>query len=213
MIIQAAPYFQRRFAANATILRYFQASYLVFFATTMFLTTVYLNSQRQQPLYTQRLWKALCGYVVVASLLMLSAFETFHVRAELYYPFTLIMVVMTGMANGLSQNAAFAFAAGFGRTEYAPAVMTGEALAGFIPSSIGKSIVPPAICKSLMTSRNHLSTRLSHRIFRCRRHREFPGVLLDNRILLLGSSSRSRILGGTGFPNSPQRSAATIQSL
>lgn len=136
MIIQAAPYFQRRFAANATILRYFQASYLVFFATTMFLTTVYLNRQREQPMYTQRLWRALCGYVAVATLLMLSAFEMLDVRAEIYYPFTLIMVVMTGMANGLSQNAAFAFAAGFGRTEYAPAVMTGEALAGFIPSSI-----------------------------------------------------------------------------
>ncbi|PVH83763.1 hypothetical protein DL98DRAFT_512924 [Cadophora sp. DSE1049] len=136
MIIQAAPYFQRRFAANATILRYFQASYLVFFATTMFLTTVHLNRQREQPMYTHRLWRALCGYVAVATLLMLSAFEMLHVRAEIYYPFTLVMVVMTGMANGLSQNAAFAFAAGFGRTEYAPAVMTGEALAGFIPSSI-----------------------------------------------------------------------------
>ncbi|KAK0100805.1 hypothetical protein ONS95_007252 [Cadophora gregata] len=136
MIIQAAPYFQRRFAENATILRYFQASYLVFFATTMFLTTVYLNRQREQPIYTHRLRRALCGYVAVATLLMISAFEVFHVKAEIYYPFTLVMVVMTGMANGLSQNAAFAFAAGFGRTEYAPAVMTGEALAGFIPSSI-----------------------------------------------------------------------------
>lgn len=137
MIIQAAPYFQRRFAANAAILRYFQASYLVFFATTMFLTTIYLNRQREQPMYTHRLWRALCGYVAVATLLMVSAIDMFYVRAEFYYPFTLIMVVMTGMANGLSQNAAFAFAAGFGRTEYAPAVMTGEALAGFIPSSIG----------------------------------------------------------------------------
>ncbi|KAG4417902.1 hypothetical protein IFR04_008956 [Cadophora malorum] len=136
MIIQAAPYFQRRFAANAAILRYFQASYLVFFATTMFLTTIYLNRQREQPMYTHRLWRALCGYVAVATLLMVSAIDMFYVRAEFYYPFTLIMVVMTGMANGLSQNAAFAFAAGFGRTEYAPAVMTGEALAGFIPSSI-----------------------------------------------------------------------------
>ncbi|KAH9220774.1 nucleoside transporter-domain-containing protein [Leptodontidium sp. 2 PMI_412] len=136
MIIQAAPYFQRRFAANATILRYFQASFLVFFATTMFLTTVYLNRQREQPMYTHRLKRALCGYVAVASLLMLSAVELVNVRAEIYYPFTLVMVVMTGVANGLSQNAAFAFAAGFGRTEYAPAVMTGEALAGFIPSSI-----------------------------------------------------------------------------
>lgn len=137
MILQAVPYFQRRFAANATILRYFQASYLLFFATTMFLTTIYLSKRQEQPSYTGRLKTSLCTYIAVAGLLMLSTIESFNTRAEVYFPFTLVMVVVTAVANGLSQNAAFAFAAGFGRTEYAPAIMTGEALAGLLPSTIG----------------------------------------------------------------------------
>jgi equilibrative nucleoside transporter 1/2/3 len=70
---------------------------------------------------------------------MLSTIAKYHVRAEIYFWFTLAMVVATAVANGLSQNAAFAFAAGFGRTEYAPAIMTGEALAGLLPSVIGTS--------------------------------------------------------------------------
>jgi solute carrier family 29 (equilibrative nucleoside transporter), member 1/2/3 len=139
MILQAAPYFQQRFGTNATILQYFQASNLLVFAITMSITTVVLNARQvqQQHAYTFRLKGALCAYVAVAALLMLSTIGRFHLRAEIYFPFTLVMVVVTAVANGLSQNAAFAFAAGFGRTEYAPAIMTGEALAGLLPSTIG----------------------------------------------------------------------------
>jgi solute carrier family 29 (equilibrative nucleoside transporter), member 1/2/3 len=139
MILQAAPYFQQRFGTNATILQYFQASNLLVFAITMSITTVVLNARQvqQQHAYTFRLKGALCAYVAVAALLMLSTIGRFHLRAEIYFPFTLVMVVVTAVANGLSQNATFAFAAGFGRTEYAPAIMTGEALAGLLPSIIG----------------------------------------------------------------------------
>jgi len=68
---------------------------------------------------------------------MLSTLPRLNMGADLYFLFTLAMVVITAVANGLSQYAAFAFAATFGRTEYAPAIMTGEALAGLLPSSIG----------------------------------------------------------------------------
>ncbi|PMD12011.1 hypothetical protein NA56DRAFT_57547 [Hyaloscypha hepaticicola] len=138
MILQAVPYLQQRFETNATILRYFQASYLLCFAIIILLTTVTLSAcqEHQQPAYRARLKAALCAYVAVAALLMLSTIGRYHVRAEIYFPFTLAMVVVTAVANGLSQNAAFAFAAGFGRTEYAPAIMTGEALAGLLPSVI-----------------------------------------------------------------------------
>jgi hypothetical protein len=47
---------------------------------------------------------------------------------NIYFIFTLVMVVITAVANGPSQNAAFAFATGFGRTEYAPAIMTRRVL-------------------------------------------------------------------------------------
>jgi equilibrative nucleoside transporter 1/2/3 len=74
---------------------------------------------------------------------MFSTLPTLNMGANLYFIFTLAMVVITAVANGLSQNAAFAFAAGFGRTEYAPAIMTGEALAGLLPSTIGMQIFTP----------------------------------------------------------------------
>jgi equilibrative nucleoside transporter 1/2/3 len=139
MILQAVPFFHRRFRDNPLILRYFQASYLVFFALTMLSVTLILGAQRSRPSYTYRLGLALITYVAVATLLMLSTFSVFNVSAKIYFTFTLIMVIFTAVANGLSQNAAFAFAAGFNRTEYAPALLTGEALAGLLPSTIGKT--------------------------------------------------------------------------
>ncbi|KAH8765725.1 nucleoside transporter-domain-containing protein [Hyaloscypha sp. PMI_1271] len=136
MILQAVPFFHRRFRENPWILQYFQAFYLVFFAFTMLSITLVLGSQKSRPSYTSYLGSALIAYVVVATLLMLSTLTNLNMGANIYFVFTLAMVVITAVANGLSQNAAFAFAAGFGRTEYAPAIMTGEALAGLLPSSI-----------------------------------------------------------------------------
>jgi equilibrative nucleoside transporter 1/2/3 len=112
--------------------------FLVFFAITMMAVTLALGARRKQPAYAAHLKMALVGYVAVGTLLMLSTIGAFNVAAGLYFPFTVAMVIVTAIANGLSQNSAFAFAAGFGRTEYAPAIMTGEALAALLPSTIGQ---------------------------------------------------------------------------
>ena len=143
MILQAVPFFHRRFRESPWILQYFQAFYLVFFAFTMLAVILILGAQKSRRSYTSYLGLALTAYVVVASLLMLSTFPSLNMRAHIYFIFTLVMVIVTAVANGLSQNAAFAFAAGFGRTEYAPAIMTGEALAGLLPSSIGMEMCSP----------------------------------------------------------------------
>lgn len=137
MILQAVPFFHRRFQESPWILQYFQAFYLVFFAFTMLSVTLILGAQKSRPSYTSYLGSALTGYIIVAFLLMLSTLPRLNMGADLYFLFTLAMVIVTAVANGLSQYAAFAFAATFGRTEYAPAIMTGEALAGLLPSSIG----------------------------------------------------------------------------
>lgn len=79
-------------------------------------------------------------YVAVAIMLTVSTIGILAVEARTYFIFVLSMVIMTAVANATSQNAAFAFAAGFGRTEYAPAIMTGEAVAGLLPSTIGKEL-------------------------------------------------------------------------
>jgi equilibrative nucleoside transporter 1/2/3 len=139
MILQAVTYFQKRFGDDQWILQYFQAFFLVFFAVTMATVTAVLSAQDGKGSYTARLKISLVAYVATATLLMLSTIGSFHLAAKIYFPFTLGTVVVTAIANGLSQNAAFAFAAGFGRTEYAPAIMTGEAVAGLLPSTIGEA--------------------------------------------------------------------------
>ena len=165
MILQAVPYFDRRFRANSWILRYFQATFLVFFAFTMMTLTLILGVQRKQPAYAAHLKAALWTYVVVATLLMYSTMS--NVTAELYFHFTLVMVIATAFANGLSQNAAFAFAAGFGRTEYSPAIMTGEALAALLPSTIGniKTPILSAYTELIRNFRNCVGSHISFGIF------------------------------------------------
>ena len=136
-ILQAVPYFKRRFKSSEFILRYFQASNLVVFAVAILSITIALTNTRSRPSYPRRLKVALVTYVVVAVLLTASIFTDSQTSAVPYFLFIQLMVFCTAIANGLSQNSAFAFAAGFGRTEYVPAIMTGEALAALLPSVIG----------------------------------------------------------------------------
>ena len=137
MILQAVPYYQRRFRSNSWVLRYFQSFNLCIFSITILSSTLLLSKSKGVVAYERRLRGSLLAYVLVATLLTLSTTGAFAVGPEVYFVFLLLMVFITAVANGLSQNAAFAFAAGFGRTEYAPAIMTGEALAGLLPSTVG----------------------------------------------------------------------------
>ena len=138
MIIQAVPYFQHCFKSNDWILRYFQSYNLVVFSFALLAATIILAKSKAEAFYGKRLRTAIWIYIVVALVLTVSTIGPLVAEAEIYFPFVLLMVSVTGIANALSQNAAFAFAAGFGRTEYAPAIVTGEALAGLLPSIIGK---------------------------------------------------------------------------
>ncbi|KAH7416713.1 nucleoside transporter [Cadophora sp. MPI-SDFR-AT-0126] len=136
MILQAIPYFKQQFTGDDWILRNFQAFHLMFFAFTMMLVTAIINIRCDRPYYAARLRGSLFAYLVVAILLVFSTIEELQVGPRQYFAFTLAMVTFTSIANSLSQNSAFAFAANFGRTEYGPAIMTGEAVAGLLPSTI-----------------------------------------------------------------------------
>jgi equilibrative nucleoside transporter 1/2/3 len=138
MILQAVPYFQKLFKSNAWIRQYFQSLNLCVLSITMLSSTLVLSKSNREVVYERHLRGSLLAYVLVASLLTISTTELFAVSPEIYLIFLLVMVFITAVANTLSQNAAFAFAARFGRIEYAPAIMTGEALAGLLPSTVGK---------------------------------------------------------------------------
>jgi equilibrative nucleoside transporter 1/2/3 len=137
MILQAVPYLQRRFQSNPWILRNFQAYNLVIFAITISTSSVILTRWTTGINFTKCLKASLIAYVLVAMALSVSSSDVVPTSAEIYFPFILIMVFVTGIAYATSQQAAFAFVAGFGRPEYAPAIITGEALAGLLPSIIG----------------------------------------------------------------------------
>lgn len=139
MILQAIPYLKQQFAGDEWILKNFQAFHLIFFAFTMMLVTIAIGIRIDRPCYSTRLGNSLWMYLAVAILLALSTFGKPALGPRLYFAFTLTMVTLTSVANSVSQNSAFAFTATFGRTEYAPAILTGEALAGLLPSTIGMS--------------------------------------------------------------------------
>jgi hypothetical protein len=142
MILQAIPYFQRRFKQNSLLLKYFQACNLIVFAATILVVSLFVNRLQSDSSHTYplRLSASLLAYISIATMLTLSTLEPFAVTPELYFAFLMTMVHFAAAANGLSQNAAFAFVAGFPRTEYAPGLMAGESLAGLLPSIIGKCI-------------------------------------------------------------------------
>lgn len=136
MILQAVPHFKRRFEPNPWILRNFQAYNLVIFAVTISASSLALTEWTSKINYTKCLKASLIAYVVVALALTISASDAIPTSAEVYFPFVLMMVFITGVAYAISQQAAFAFVAGFGRSEYAPAILAGEALAALLPSVI-----------------------------------------------------------------------------
>lgn len=154
MILQAVPYFKRQFRDSPFILRYFQASNLVVFAVALLATTAALTVLPGSPSYPGRLKAALRAYVVVGALLTTSAFSGSNGSPIIYFLFLQSMVFLTALANGLSQNSAFAFAAGFARTEYIPAIMSGEASAALLPSVIGLSRDSKTARFKLTRSRN-----------------------------------------------------------
>jgi equilibrative nucleoside transporter 1/2/3 len=110
----------------------------VVFAVGILASTAVLNMRYSKPAYPSQLRLSLVVYVVVGVLLTTSTAKSFYLTSVSYFLFLQLIVLVTAAANGLSQNSAFAFAAGFGRTEYAPAIMTGEALAALLPSVIGE---------------------------------------------------------------------------
>jgi equilibrative nucleoside transporter 1/2/3 len=111
---------------------------LVVFAFAILAATIVLTKSKAEAFYEGRLRTSLLAYIVVAGLLTIPTTGPLRIDAEIYFPCLLLLVFITAIANALSQNETFAFAAGFRRTEYAPTIMTGEALAGLLPSVVGE---------------------------------------------------------------------------
>ncbi|RKF79259.1 Nucleoside transporter FUN26 [Golovinomyces cichoracearum] len=134
MFLAAAPYFKSRFAGNKTILMNFQAGITSVSCITGFFSMLILTRMQAKANYPKRILIGLALCLVVFVLLSISTLQFRGVSETLYFIFTLIMVFVAALSTSFSQNGAFAFAAGIGRPEYIQAMLTGQAIAGVLPS-------------------------------------------------------------------------------
>lgn len=134
MFLAAAPYFQTRFQDNERILRSFQSAITSVACVTNLSSMLILGHLQAKANYPKRILISLVVNLIVFSLLAISTRYFRNVSSPGYLAFTLIMVFSTSVATGLCQNGAFAFASSFGRPEYIQAIMTGQAVAGVLPS-------------------------------------------------------------------------------
>ncbi|KAF4626414.1 hypothetical protein G7Y89_g11747 [Cudoniella acicularis] len=134
MFLAAAPYFQNRFQDNAKILGSFQSAITSVGCVTNLSSMLILSNMQSKANYPKRIITALILNLIVFTLLCISTSYFVGVSSPGYLTFTLIMVFSTSVATGFCQNGAFAFASSFGRPEYIQAIMTGQAIAGVLPS-------------------------------------------------------------------------------
>jgi equilibrative nucleoside transporter 1/2/3 len=134
MFLAAAPYFQARFQDNQSILTHFQSSIMSVSCVTNLGSMLLLSNMQSKASYPKRIISSLILNIIVFGLLTISTVCFRQVSSGTYLAFTLIMVFFTSIATGLCQNGTFAFAASFGRPEYIQAIMTGQAVAGVLPS-------------------------------------------------------------------------------
>ena len=134
MFLAAAPYFQTRFHDNEQILRSFQSAITSVACVTNLSSMLILGYFQAKANYPKRILISLVVNLIVFALLAISTTYFRGVSSPGYLIFTLIMVFSTSVATGLCQNGAFAFASSFGRPEYIQAIMTGQAVAGVLPS-------------------------------------------------------------------------------
>lgn len=134
MFLAAAPYFQDRFQTNPAILSHFQPSITSVGCITNLGSMLILSNMQAKASYPKRIMAGLILNPIVFILLAISTSWFRGVSAAGYLTFTLTMVFFTSIATGLCQNGAFAFASSFRRPEYIQAIMTGQALAGVLPS-------------------------------------------------------------------------------
>ncbi|RAL64217.1 hypothetical protein DID88_002109 [Monilinia fructigena] len=135
MFLAAAPYFQSRFQDNENILQHFQSAITSVSTITNLGSMLLLSRLQSNASYPKRIIASLILNTVVFTLLAISTSYFRNVSSSGYLTFTLIMVFSTSCATGLLQNGTFAFASSFGRPEYIQAIMTGQAIAGVLPSA------------------------------------------------------------------------------
>lgn len=133
MFLAAAPYFQRRFHSNKTLLKNFQPTEVSVSTVANLGSMIILSKLQVNASYPRRIVLALVTLTVTFLLLALSTKTFLDVSAQGYFGFMVVMVLLSSVAVGFMQNGVFSFVSGYGRPEYMQAMMTGQAVAGVLP--------------------------------------------------------------------------------
>lgn len=133
MFLAALAYFHSRFAASPWLLANLASSITSLFTLTNFLVMIPLAQLHIHASYSSRIMVSLFLNMAGFTLLALSTVFFLDISPGLYFAFVMIIVFTAGVASALSQNGAYAYAAGFGRGEYIQGIMAGQALAGVLP--------------------------------------------------------------------------------
>ncbi|KAF2875118.1 nucleoside transporter-domain-containing protein [Massariosphaeria phaeospora] len=133
MFLAAAPYFQRRFESDPSLLRNFQSAILTVSTVGNLGSMIVLTKLQARASYPKRIMASLALNVVIFTLLAMSTRLFLGVSAGTYFGFLMVMVFSASLATGLCQNGTFAYVSGFGREEYTQGIMTGQGIAGVLP--------------------------------------------------------------------------------
>lgn len=134
MFLAAAPYFQRRFESNDSLLRNFQSGILSVSTVGNLGSMVVLTKMQARANYPKRIIASLALNAVVFTLLAISTKLFLGVSVGVYFAFLMVMVLIASLATGLCQNGVFAYVSGFGREEYTQGIMSGQGVAGVLPA-------------------------------------------------------------------------------
>lgn len=134
MFLAAAPYFQRRFESNESLLRNFQSAELSVSTVGNLGSMIVLTKLQARANYPKRIMASLAINSVVFTLLALSTRTFLGVSPGVYFGFFMVAVFSASLATGLCQNGVFAYASGFGREEYTQGIMAGQGIAGVLPA-------------------------------------------------------------------------------
>ncbi|KAL6229974.1 hypothetical protein BDW75DRAFT_234790 [Aspergillus navahoensis] len=134
MFLAAAPFFHQRFQSDEWATSYYQSSILTVSTITNLGSVFVLAKLQDSASYPRRIFLSLMINICVFTLLAFSTLVLKDASVSVYFGFVMVMVFGASMATGINQNGVFAYVSGFGREEYTQAIMSGQGVAGVLPS-------------------------------------------------------------------------------
>ncbi|KAL4909151.1 hypothetical protein BDW74DRAFT_78035 [Aspergillus multicolor] len=134
MFLAAAPFFHQRFQSDEWATTHYQSSILTVSTITNLASVFVLAKLQESASYPRRIIVSLMINIVVFTLLAFSTLLLKDASVSIYFGFVMVMVFGASMGTGINQNGVFAYVSGFGREEYTQAIMSGQGVAGVLPS-------------------------------------------------------------------------------